>query len=62
MHNRWHIAAQTLDMLDVALLLPPRNYSKDLNWLAALTELVYNLDIQPVALYDTDNQKTTACQ
>ena len=47
------IAAQKLDMLDMALLLPPRNYSKHLNWLAVLTECVYNLEIQPVALYTT---------
>ena len=56
------IAAQKLDMLDMALLLPPRNYSKHLNWLAVLTECVYNLEIQPVALYDNDNQKATTRQ
>ena len=35
------------------------SWHKDLNWLAALTELVYKLELLPVALYNAD--KATTC-
>ena len=35
------------------------SWHKDLNWLAALTELVYKLELLPLALHNTD--KATTC-